>query len=159
MNAIYWSLTALILLKGPDWEKFSPLRRQEILDFILEAQNEDGGFGGNLHMESHILFTLSAVQILYMLKELSLIDTDRVVKYILSLQLKDGSFKGDSFGEIDNRFSYAAISALCLLDAIDHLDIDLTASFIYKCQNHDGGFGALPGGESHAGQSTLIIIH
>lgn len=31
--------------------------------------------------------------------------------------------------------------------------------YIISCRNMDGGFGCTPGGESHAGQSTLFIIH
>lgn len=158
MNAVYWSLTTLHLLKGPEWESHSPLSRQEIIEFVLECQNDDGGFGGNLNMESHILFTLSAIQVLYILQELSTIDTDRVVKYILSLQLPNGSFKGDTYGEIDNRFSYAAIQSLRLLGSLDTMNVDNAITFILKCQNPDGGFGAVPGGESHAGQSNIFTI-
>lgn len=161
MSAIFWALTTLHLLKGDDWEEFSPLPRKQIISFVLECQNEDGGFGGNGNMESHILFTLSAIQILYMLKDLSLIDTDSVVKYIVGLQQPDGSFQGDIYGEVDTRFSYAAIATLRLLGSMDLLNMENTISYIMSCQNPDGGFGAVPGGESHAGQSNsfnLIVL-
>ena len=36
--------------------------------------------------------------------------------------------------------------------------MDKAVKYIISCQNMDGGFGCTPGGESHAGQSTLYII-
>lgn len=33
--------------------------------------------------------------------------------------------------------------------------LDKAVAFVLKCQNFDGGFGAVPGAESHAGQSAL----
>lgn len=153
MSAFYWAITALMLLKGDQWEQFSPVNKQSIIEFVLECHNEDGGFGGNINMPSHMLFTLSALQTLRMLNSINLIDSDQVVRYILSLQLADGSFQGDSYGEVDTRFTYCAVSSLHLLGCVDVLDDALTVDYISRCRNPDGGFGAIPGGESHAGQS------
>lgn len=160
MSAIYWSLTSLTMLRGcGGWESSSPLSRQEIIDFVLKCQNEDGGFGGNVNMDSHILFTLSAIQILHILDATKSIDTGLVAGYVLSVHRpSNGSFAGDAVfggggGEVDTRFSYCAVSILSLIGALDAIDGDRVAEYILECRNADGGFGATPGAESHAGQS------
>ena len=59
LNGVYWGLTALHLLGHPE-----ALPRQETIDFVLSCQNEDGGFGAAPGHDSHMLYTVSAVQIL-----------------------------------------------------------------------------------------------
>ena len=100
-------------------------------------------FGGSVGHDSHILYTLSALQILALLDRLELIqDREQMARYVANLQQPDGSFAGDkwgtlseyilfsmrhvlytrntqdllhSIGEIDTRFSYCALSTLALL--------------------------------------------
>jgi geranylgeranyl transferase type-2 subunit beta len=62
---------------------------------------------------------------------------------------------GDKWGEVDTRFSYCLLNCLSLLGKLDRVDKNKVANFILKCQNFDGGFGAIPGAESHAGQSMF----
>lgn len=66
-SAIYWSLTASILLSSLD-EIYPSTARQEIIDFLGRAYKDDGGFAGNegAH-DSHLLFTLSAIQIMLLI--------------------------------------------------------------------------------------------
>ena len=59
LNGVYWGLTALHLLGHPE-----ALPRHETIDFVLSCQNEDGGFGAAPGHDSHMLYTVSAVQIL-----------------------------------------------------------------------------------------------
>lgn len=75
----------------------------------------------------------------------------------MALQQPDGSFYGDQWGEKDTRFSYCAIAALFLLDALDRIDTTKAAEFIHATRNMDGGYGAVPGAESHAGQSNSLL--
>ena len=42
-----------------------------------------GGFGGNVGHDAHMLYTLSAIQILAMFDSLDKIDKEKVVQYIL----------------------------------------------------------------------------
>ncbi|KAJ2998261.1 hypothetical protein HDV02_004681 [Globomyces sp. JEL0801] len=94
-----------------------------------------GGFGGHPDHDPHLLFTLSAVQILVTFDALDVLDTQKTVAY--------GSFAGDSYGETDTRFSYCAISCASLLKSLHELDITKAVNF-----------GSVPGAESHAGQMT-----
>ena len=61
LNGVYWGLTALHLLRRPD-----ALPRDETIDFVLSCQHENGGFGAAPGHDAHLLYTVSAVQILVM---------------------------------------------------------------------------------------------
>lgn len=67
MSVIYWSLTASILLDAFD-QIYPQEKRQIVLEFLQKCYKADGGFSGNegAH-DSHLLFTLSAVQVMLIL--------------------------------------------------------------------------------------------
>eukprot|EP00180_Rhodochaete_pulchella_P000378 Plantae.Rhodophyta-Rhodochaete_pulchella.ctg12649.p1 GENE.Plantae.Rhodophyta-Rhodochaete_pulchella.ctg12649~~Plantae.Rhodophyta-Rhodochaete_pulchella.ctg12649.p1 ORF type:complete len:258 (+),score=36.91 Plantae.Rhodophyta-Rhodochaete_pulchella.ctg12649:1-774(+) len=119
--------------------------------------SEIGGFGGNTDQDAHLLYTLSALQILALYGELSRIDADKIASYIASLQQADGSFFGDEWGEVDTRFSYCALLSLRMLGRMDAIDVDKAVEFVLRCQNFDGGFGCVPGAESHGGQIFCCV--
>ena len=79
-------------------------------------------FGGNVNHDPHILYTLSAVQILVLFDSLHLVDVQKIAAYVKSLEQEDGSFFGDKWGEVDTRFSYCALSILSLTNQL-HLGI------------------------------------
>lgn len=62
LNGLYWGLTALHLLRRPD-----ALPRDEAIAFVLSCQHENGGFGAAPGHDPHMLYTVSAVQILTLL--------------------------------------------------------------------------------------------
>jgi len=45
----------------------------------------EGGFGGNVGHDPHILYTLSAVQVLALFDKMDVIDVDKVTNCILTL--------------------------------------------------------------------------
>jgi geranylgeranyl transferase type-2 subunit beta len=47
---------------------------------------------------------------------------------------------------------------LSLLHRLHKVNVEKAVEYIVSCKNLDGGFGAMPGGESHAGQSMFILI-
>ena len=60
LNGLYWGLTALQLLNHP-----TALPRAEVLDFVLKCLHTDsGGFGAAPGHDAHMLYTVSAVQLL-----------------------------------------------------------------------------------------------
>lgn len=157
MSGVYWGLTALALL-GRDIS--SELDVSELKIWIMKCQHPSGGFGGSVGHDPHILYTLSAIQILALCDGLHLIsDRSLVATFISSLQQPDGSFAGDQWGEVDTRFSYCALSALAILGELNngHVDTSKAVEFIARCRNFDGGFGAVPGAESHAGQIFCCV--
>ncbi|RUP51510.1 terpenoid cyclases/protein prenyltransferase alpha-alpha toroid [Jimgerdemannia flammicorona] len=159
VNGVYWGLTALDLMNNID-----ALERDQVIKYLQDCQHENGGFGGHLNHDPHLLYTLSVIQILVTYDRLDAIDVDKVVSYVRSLQLPDGSFSGDEWGEIDIRFCYCAISCMSLLKRLDAIDVPRTVEFVVRCKNYDGGFGSQPGSESHAamvfcGVGALAIVN
>ena len=152
MSGIYWAATGLELI-----DQLDALDGPAIVNFVLECQHPNGGFGGNVDHDPHILYTLSAVQILVLFDALPRLDAAKVLEYVAALQQPDGSFSGDEWGEIDTRFSYCALSCASLLGRLDVLDVPRAVEFIKRCENFDGGYGCIPGGESHAGQVFTCI--
>mmetsp|Transcript_614 Transcript_614/g.1877 ORF Transcript_614/g.1877 Transcript_614/m.1877 type:complete len:351 (+) Transcript_614:40-1092(+) len=152
MSGVYWGLSAMYLLGAMD-----RMDLKAIGDFVVSCQHPSGGFGGNVHHDPHMLYTLSAVQVMLLIDQVDRIDRDGVVRYVSGLQQADGSFIGDAWGEVDTRFSYCALNCLSLLGALDAMDVPKATAFVESCQNFDGGYGATPGGESHAGQVFCCV--
>lgn len=185
MSGVYWSLTALSLMRSPDQVNAlmglttSPSsassdqksKRSAIIDWVFLCHDKrSGGFGGNIGHDGHLLYTLSAIQILALADALederfvgastSSVASmkDSVVEFCAARQqVSDGSFAGDEWGEIDTRFTYCALSSLSILKSLDRVDVSKAAQFIMACQNFDGGFGCTIGAESHAGQVFTCV--
>lgn len=147
LNGIYWGLTGVEVLG-----RLSTMDRDLTLSFLKSCLKPGGGFGGNVQHDPHLLYTLSAIQILCVFDALETIDLTETAKWIASLQTESGGFMGDKWGEIDTRFSYCAVSALSLLGRLDLIDCNKAVKFVLECQNFDGAFGVVPEAESHAGQ-------
>lgn len=136
--------------------------RQSIVDWVFQCYDTStGGFGGNIGHDAHLLYTLSALQILAMADRLDddRLHKDKAAEFVASLQQPDGSFVGDKWGEIDTRFSYCALSSLSILGRLEsnRINVQLAAEYIASCQNFDAGFGCVPGAESHAGQIFCCV--
>eukprot|EP00758_Cryptobia_borreli_P004501 Tbor_TRINITY_DN4413_c0_g1::TRINITY_DN4413_c0_g1_i1::g.7946::m.7946/K05956/RABGGTB; geranylgeranyl transferase type-2 subunit beta len=148
ISGIYWAMGALYVL-----DRLNEFNKDNIIKFALSCYNaKDGGFGGNENQDSHMLYTLSAVQVICMFGGEEQMDKEAIGKWVASMQQPDGSFSGDVWGEIDTRFTYCALNCLSLLGSLHLVDIKKAAAYILSCQNWDGGFGVGPGAESHAGQ-------
>eukprot|EP00339_Tiarina_fusa_P018425 CAMPEP_0117006952 /NCGR_PEP_ID=MMETSP0472-20121206/6999_1 /TAXON_ID=693140 ORGANISM="Tiarina fusus, Strain LIS" /NCGR_SAMPLE_ID=MMETSP0472 /ASSEMBLY_ACC=CAM_ASM_000603 /LENGTH=386 /DNA_ID=CAMNT_0004708569 /DNA_START=63 /DNA_END=1223 /DNA_ORIENTATION=+ len=167
MSGIYWTYTGLSLLVSDDKaqeilgvsQPKSGSSRPSIVDWVLLCYDKStGGFGGNVGHDGHLLYTLSALQILVIAEyDLGQLPTEDIVQFIVKLQQPDGSFAGDQWCEIDTRFSYCAMSALSLLGSMGRIDIPKAVDYIASCQNLDGGFGSMMGAESHAGQVFCCV--
>ena len=108
-------------------------------------------------------YTLSAIQILVTLDELSEDVIEKTATFVAGLQQEDGSFQGDQWGETETRFSFCAVACLSLLGRLDLVDSERAKGYVLRCMNYDGGFGTQPGSETHAGQiycclGTLSIL-
>uniref|UniRef100_A0A2M4BTM4 Geranylgeranyl transferase type-2 subunit beta n=1 Tax=Anopheles marajoara TaxID=58244 RepID=A0A2M4BTM4_9DIPT len=147
MSGIYWGVTGLDLM-----DKLDRLEKQSIIEFIKKCQCPvTGGIAACEGHDPHILYTLSAVQILVIYDSLAEIDTEMIAKYVESLQQLDGSFFGDKWGEVDTRFSFCAVAILSLINRMEVIDLEKAVNFVMSCCNADGGFGSKPHAESHAG--------
>lgn len=153
LSGVYWGLTALCLLGRTDG-----LPREATIAHVKSCQHaSSGGFGAHPGHDAHMLYTVSAIQILAIEGALDEVDGDRVAGWIASLQQPSGVFAGDEWGETDTRFLYGALNCLSLLGRLDAVDVDSAVAYVLACQNHDGGFGMAPGAESHAGQIFTCV--
>ncbi|KAI9745428.1 MAG: hypothetical protein M1818_000962 [Claussenomyces sp. TS43310] len=153
LNGLYWGLTALHLMGKPD-----ALPREDTIKFVMSCQHPSGGFGAAPRHDAHVLYTVSAVQILATIDALDELDKQgpgklAVGQFIANLQNQvTGTFAGDEWGEEDTRFLGAALNALSLLHMLNLVDVPKAVSYIASCANFDGGYGICPGAESHSGQ-------
>ncbi|KAI5238058.1 hypothetical protein E4T43_07653 [Aureobasidium subglaciale] len=159
MSGIYWGLTPLYLLGQPD-----ALPRSGLLDFVVSCLHENGGFGAAPGHDPHMLYTVSAVQILAILDAFADLEQrvpgakDRIGHFIASLQQpENGTFAGDEWGETDTRFLYGAFNALSLLGLMHLVDVEKAIDHVQSCANFDGGYGTGPGAESHSGQVFTCV--
>lgn len=159
VSGYYWGFSALRLLKAGEESLSEYVEKELVVPRVMACYDErSGGFGGNEGHDPHMLYTLSAVQVLLLYDALEgVLDVEKVVHFVASKQQPDGSFAGDEWGEIDTRFSYIALSCLSLLGRLDAVDVDKAVDFILRCQNFDGAFGVVPGTESHSGQTFCCI--
>eukprot|EP00740_Mantoniella_antarctica_P025618 CAMPEP_0198683586 /NCGR_PEP_ID=MMETSP1468-20131203/10862_1 /TAXON_ID=1461545 /ORGANISM="Mantoniella sp, Strain CCMP1436" /LENGTH=315 /DNA_ID=CAMNT_0044427711 /DNA_START=1 /DNA_END=948 /DNA_ORIENTATION=- len=152
MSGVYWGLTGMHLLGRLD-----DMDGDGIVAWVMTCWHGCGGFGGSEGHDPHVLYTLSAVQVLALYDRMDLLDRDAIARYVASLQLPDGSFTGDEWGEVDTRFSYCALSCCKLIGRMEAINVEKAMEYIASCKNFDGGFGCTPGGESHAGQIFTCV--
>jgi prenyltransferase beta subunit len=69
MNGVYWGVTPLHLMNHAE-----ALPRDETIEFVLSCQHENGGFGAAPLHDAHMLYTVSAIQILATLDALDELD-------------------------------------------------------------------------------------
>ena len=59
---------------------------------------------------------------------------------------------------LPDRYCFCALAIFKLLGCLPLLpNLSRTIAYILRCQNVDGGFGAVPGAESHAGQTFCCV--
>ena len=78
LNGAYWGLTTLDILG-----KLDAVDQDEVISWVMQCQHEDGGFGGNIGHDPHMLYTLSAIQVLALFDKLHVLDVDKVSSCIL----------------------------------------------------------------------------
>lgn len=150
---------------GEEAEEAKGPKRKELVAWVLACQRENGGFGGSIGHDAHLLYTLSAIQVLAILDALDKVDRDRTAAYVASLQRPDGAFMGDEWGEVDTRFVYCALNCLSLLGRLPAkegqggagVNVEKAVEYLLRCRNFDGSFGCVPGAESHAGQTFTCV--
>lgn len=159
LNGLYWGLTALHLLGRPD-----ALPRSDILDFVFSCLHDTGGFGAAPGHDAHMLYTVSAVQILATLDAWRELEDrvpggrQKIGKFIADLQDPlSGTFAGDEWGEHDTRFLYGALNALSLMGLLHLVNLGQAVHYVHSCANLDGGYGTSPGAESHSGQVFTCV--
>jgi geranylgeranyl transferase type-2 subunit beta len=74
LSGMYWGLTAMALMGRLD-----EMDGAAVVEWVLTCQKDDGGFGGSPRNDSHLLYTLSALQILALFDALDRVDEAAVM--------------------------------------------------------------------------------
>ncbi|KAF9616851.1 hypothetical protein IFM89_032701 [Coptis chinensis] len=143
MNGAYWGLTTLDLLG-----KLETVDQDKVISWLLQCQDESGGFPGNIGHDPHVLYTLSAVQVLALFDKLHVLDIDKN---------DDGSFSGDMWGEVDTRAAtygsaaydiidtiFCCVGALAITGSLHYIDKDLLGWWLCERQVQSGGLNGRP---------------
>ncbi|EAN31245.2 Geranylgeranyl transferase type-2 subunit beta 2 [Theileria parva strain Muguga] len=161
LGGLYWSLTAISLLKGPPNSIVHPKTKETLesmsIKFLSLSKNDDGAFGFGPKHPSNLIATHYAILTLALINRLDFINRNDIIKFISTLQNKDGSFSSDKYGESDCRNSYSALVCLSLLAGLNNIDLRKAVDFILSCRNFDGGFAWQPMNESHAAACFCCI--
>ena len=59
VSGIYWGITAMDLMNHLDC-----MNQEEVLKFVSSCQHSCGGFSPSIHHDPHLLYTLSAIQVM-----------------------------------------------------------------------------------------------
>lgn len=51
MSGVYWGISSLSIINELD-----KMDKEKIIEFVLNCQNEDGGFGSSVGFDSHLLY-------------------------------------------------------------------------------------------------------
>ncbi|KAL2894308.1 Geranylgeranyl transferase type-2 subunit beta 2, partial [Bienertia sinuspersici] len=132
------------------WESFKSWIKTKLFHGLRNVNmNVVSRFGGNVAHDPHILYTLSAIQVLALFDKLHVLDIAKVTNYIVGLQNEVRSFSGDMWGEefllflvlffLLTKSIYSACS-LSLLHQLDKIDLDKAVNYIVRCKNLDGGW-------------------
>lgn len=81
MSGVYWGMMAFELMR----RRQNSAAQQTIVEWVMQCYNNDrdpkrggGGFAGNVGHDSHLLYTLSAIQVLALCDQLQRIDVEHV---------------------------------------------------------------------------------
>lgn len=128
---VYWILHSLELLNVCIEGK----QKSEIIKFIAQCQNPEGGFGGGPGQVPHLAPTYAAVNALVILggqDAYQVINRETLAKWMNKLRLEDGSFIMHIGGEVDIRGVYCALSAAKLTNIYTEELFKKTAQWVLR---------------------------
>ncbi|KAE8672717.1 xyloglucan endotransglucosylase/hydrolase protein 9-like [Hibiscus syriacus] len=154
MNGAYWGLTTLDLLG-----KLDSVNADEVISWIMKCQHESGGFSGNIGHDPHILYTLSAVQVLSLFNKLDVlgidkfsvvgalaimgslhhVDKDLLGWWLCERQVKSGGLNGRPEKLPDVCYSWWVLSSLIMIDRVHWIDKEKLVKFILDSQDLENG--------------------
>lgn len=77
----YWGITSCYLIK----KKLDDKTIDELWDWLMKCQNEDGGFGGNVGHDSNLTCTLYILIISMLFDRLDSLNKENINKFVMSL--------------------------------------------------------------------------
>lgn len=123
------------------------INKKMIINYILQAENIDGGFGAEINSESHTANIFCCITALKSLNSLHLLDEDKILNYLIFRQTKNGGLNGRINKKEDVCYSFWTYSSLYLLGKNSFIDEEKLKNFVVSCMDESGGFSDRPGNE------------
>ncbi|KAG5572423.1 hypothetical protein H5410_062189 [Solanum commersonii] len=147
LNGAYWGLTTLDILGNLD-----VVDQDEVISWVMQCQHEDGGFGGNIGHDPHMVYTLSAIQVLALFDKLHVLDVDKPI----TLEISTGICLGHLV-----RFPLHLKYGDTNVEGTHQL---ININVLGSLQNEDGSFSGDMWGEvdtrfSYIAICTLALLH
>ena len=100
------------------FDAFNDETRQNVCSFLLDMQNDEGGFTANTRIPlADVLSTFTALLTLADLGALDEIDLPAAIGYVRSLEQPGGGFRGAAWDDgLDVEYSFYGLGALALLE-------------------------------------------
>lgn len=112
--------------------------KQKTIQYLIQSQNYDGGFGCIPNVESHCGQIYCCLISLKILNSLHRIDQYTLIKFLQKRQCESGGLNGRPYKLEDSCYSFWTAVSLDILNSIDSIDISKLKSFIYSCFNING---------------------
>ncbi|KAH3664124.1 hypothetical protein OGAPHI_004838 [Ogataea philodendri] len=141
---VYTAIQSLSIL-----ESLTPEIVDPAVDFIIQCQNFDGGFGLVPGSESHSAQIFTCLATLAIAGQLDKIkDRDLLEWWLSDRQLENGGLNGRPEKLEDVCYSWWVMSSLSILDRLDYIDGEKLRAFILECQDlEQGGISDRPGNQ------------
>lgn len=155
---LLYTLSALQILLMADYDLQSLPSKQEIINFIVSLQQDDGSFAGDQWGEIDTRFSYCAVSALSLLQSLDSINVEKAVEYICSCQNMDGGFGSIKGAESHSGQVFCCVGALSIaksLHVIKHPD--LLAWWLAERQCDSGGLNGRPEKQADVCYSWWIL--
>jgi len=124
-------------------EDFSGINIDKSVQYILQGQSYDYGYGQGVGQESHGGSTYCALASLALLNKLERVrHRKRLIQWLLERQVS--GFQGRTNKDPDTCYSFWIGSSLNILDSIHLVNAPLCKGFTYSCESKYGGFGKTP---------------
>jgi len=158
ISATHEAIQALVLLDA------QIPNRGDVVRYLQNHQNPDGGFGYQTHARRGIFWTSTATHTNDGVDSLRLLgaeplEKEKAIRFLQSLQTGEGGFANDR--EIDSKafsgYTYAAVNALAILGA-EPTNRDAVISFLEQSQMEEGGFSATILSQEPGLDSTFFAV-
>jgi geranylgeranyl transferase type-2 subunit beta len=119
---------------------------QQLLDLadIAGLQQPDGSFSGDVWGEIDTRFTYCALNALWLLDKMEVIDVTKAVNYISSCRNFDGGFGATPGNESHAGQVFTCVAALALANRLDLVEPDLLSWWLSERQTASGGLNGRP---------------
>ncbi|KAI5059258.1 hypothetical protein GOP47_0025577 [Adiantum capillus-veneris] len=135
----YAAVFSLVTIGGD--HALASIKRERILDFLLQMKDPSGGFRMHKNGEIDVRGCYTAIAVAHILDLLLPPVIAGVAEYISSCQTHEGGIGGEPGAEAHGGYTYCGLAALVLINQAHHLDLPALLNWaVFRQGNVEGGF-------------------